>query len=239
MRELKTPQDPTAKAERPEEGTQAEHREEEWNAMQMEDEDSPGAGAGMDDADEVLRDGPPQGERTTENVIGRRWGLPHGCSEPRPRQGEIRITDEVSTVLTEAALENEQDDKAMAAMGIAQNLNKEETVVVARGGGSMSVLKSLAQASRQGDSSKQPNREQCCQACALLQVKWKLHRERAAPVGKMSGSAGMTSPSIDEEKLGRRAEHASKSDQSLASRAWNCATSNGAQNPTGWAGPKG
>ena len=46
-------------------------------------------------------------------------------------------------------LENEQNDKAMAAMGIAQNL-KEETVVVARGGGSKSVRVGPAQAARQG-----------------------------------------------------------------------------------------
>ena len=34
VRELKTPQGPTAKAERPEEAKQAEELEEEWNAMQ-------------------------------------------------------------------------------------------------------------------------------------------------------------------------------------------------------------
>ena len=56
---------------------------------------------------------------------GRRWELPHGCSEPRPRQAEIRIADEVLTTSAQAALESEQIDKAMAAMGIAQNLKKE------------------------------------------------------------------------------------------------------------------
>ena len=46
---------------------------------------------------------------------------------------------------------NEQIDKAMTAMGIAQNLKEEEEgVVVARGGGSKSVQVGLAQAGRQG-----------------------------------------------------------------------------------------
>ena len=42
------------------------------------------------------------------------------------RQAEIRIADEVLSTSAEAALENEQIDKA-AAMGIAQNLEKEES----------------------------------------------------------------------------------------------------------------
>ena len=60
------------------------------------------------------------------------------------------MADEVLTILAQAALENEHVAKAMAAIGIAQNLKKEENVVVARGGGSMSVQEGLAQASRQG-----------------------------------------------------------------------------------------
>ena len=58
---------------------------------------------------------------------------------PRPRQAENRIADEVFAISAEAALENEQIDKAMAATGIVQNLKKEENVVVAPGGGSKSV----------------------------------------------------------------------------------------------------
>ena len=50
--------------------------------------------------------------------------LPHGRSEPRLRQAENRIADEVLAILAEAALENEQIDKAMAAMGIAQNFEE-------------------------------------------------------------------------------------------------------------------
>ena len=50
------------------------------------------------------------------------------------------------TIPAEAALENEQIDKTMAATGIALNLKKEENVVVARGGGSTSVQSGLGQA---------------------------------------------------------------------------------------------
>ena len=48
-------------------------------------------------------------------------GLPPGCSEPRPLQMNIRVADEVLAILAVAALENEQIDKGMAAMGNAQN----------------------------------------------------------------------------------------------------------------------
>ena len=58
--------------------------------------------------------------------------------------------DEVLTILSEAALENAQIDKAVAAMGIAQNLKNEEKAIVARGGGSKSVQMGLEQAARQG-----------------------------------------------------------------------------------------
>ena len=74
------------------------------------------------------------GEELSEQR-GRKWRMPQCCSEPRPHQAEIRIADEVLTILAEAALENQQIDKAMEAMGIAQNLKKEENVVVARGEG--------------------------------------------------------------------------------------------------------
>ena len=90
------------------------------------------------------------GERSAENLLERKWRLPHGCSESRPRQAEIRIADEIMTILPEAALENEQIDKAMVAMGIPHNLKNEDNVVVARGGGSKSVQMGLAQAARQG-----------------------------------------------------------------------------------------
>ena len=109
----------------------------------------------MDDADAVMTEEPrqnsSQGERPAENVPGRKRWLPHGRREPRPRKTEIRIEDEVLTTSAEAAPENKQIDKAMAAMGIAQNL-KEENVVVARGGGSKSVRMGPAQAARHGDS---------------------------------------------------------------------------------------
>ena len=62
----------------------------------------------------------------------------------------MRVADEVLTILAEAALENEQIDKAMEAMGIAQNLKKKENVVVARGGGPKSVHTGLGQAARHG-----------------------------------------------------------------------------------------
>ena len=39
-------------------------------------------------------------------------------------QTKIRVADEVLTSLAAAALENEHIDKAMAAMGIAQNLKR-------------------------------------------------------------------------------------------------------------------
>ena len=61
---------------------------------------------------------------------------------------ELRSADEVLTILTEAALENEQVDKAMENMGIAQNRKQEENVVVARGAGSKSVQMALAQAAQ-------------------------------------------------------------------------------------------
>ena len=92
---------------------------------------------------------PHEDERPTENVTGRTWRLPCGCSEPQPQQ-VIRIADEVLAILAEAALENEQIDKAMEAMGVAQNLEQEENVVMAREEGSKMVLMGLAQAARQG-----------------------------------------------------------------------------------------
>ena len=43
-------------------------------------------------------------ERPTENVTGRKWGLPQGCSESRLQQVEIRVADEVLTILAETAV---------------------------------------------------------------------------------------------------------------------------------------
>ena len=70
----------------------------------------------MDDADAVLteepcQNSPPEGETPAEHATGRRWGFPHGRSEPRPRQADNRIADEVLAILAQAALENEQIDK--------------------------------------------------------------------------------------------------------------------------------
>ena len=58
-------------------------------------------------------------------------GLSSGCSEPRPLQMKLRIAHEILAFLAEAALENALIHKAMAAMGIAQNLKEEENVIVA------------------------------------------------------------------------------------------------------------
>ena len=58
--------------------------------------------------------------------------------------------NEVLTIWAEAVVENEQIDKVMEAMGVAQNLKKEENAVVARGEGSESAHMGLAQAARQG-----------------------------------------------------------------------------------------
>ena len=63
---------------------------------------------------------------------------------------EVRIADEMLTILAVAALENDQIDRAMTGMGTTQNLKKEENVVVARGGGSKSTHAALGQAARQG-----------------------------------------------------------------------------------------
>ena len=143
--------------------------------MQMEDEEDPWAGWGMDEAGETPPGISTNVESQAEDAIGprrraertagrdrRKWrrdrratpefttrtkkahgerdgkksgGLPHGCSEPRQQQAEMRIADGFLTILAEAALENEQMDKAMEAMGIARSLKKEEDIVVARGEG--------------------------------------------------------------------------------------------------------
>ena len=101
----------------------------------------------MQQTKRLLDDSP---EEELREQRGRRWGLPQGCSDSRPPQAEIRIVGEVVTILAEAALWNEQVDKAMETMGVAQNLKKEEKVVVARGEWSRSVQMGLAQAGRQG-----------------------------------------------------------------------------------------
>ena len=79
---------------------------------------------GMDDdavlTEEPRQNSPPEGEKLAEHATGRRWRLPLGRREPRPRQAENGIEDEVLTVSAEAALENEQIDKAVAAVGVAQ-----------------------------------------------------------------------------------------------------------------------
>ena len=117
--------------------------------MRVEIDDS---GDGIEEPRQNL---PHEKKRPTEYVTGSKWGLPHGCSGPRSQQAEIRIADEVLTILAEAALKNEQIDKAMEAMepmgmGTALNLKKEENIVVARGEGSKSVQVGLTQAARLG-----------------------------------------------------------------------------------------
>ena len=54
----------------------------------------------------------------------------------------------MKAVTRQAALENEQIDKGITAMGIALNLKEEENVLLARGGGSKSVQMGLAQHGR-------------------------------------------------------------------------------------------
>ena len=121
---------------------QAEQLEEVRNELHLDEEEDPRAGLGMcetegvpgistwmeslagaaPDPEEVpmgIEDAgvdaescykPPREEKS--RPPGRRSGLPHGCSEPRPQQTEIQITNEVLTILAEAALENRQMDKA-------------------------------------------------------------------------------------------------------------------------------
>ena len=83
-------------------------------------------------------------ERFPERMPGENWSLPHECSEPRPRDNRTRIADEVLTILSEAALENEQIDKAMPVMGVAQNLHE------AKENGPKSLQMGLAQAAGKG-----------------------------------------------------------------------------------------
>ena len=47
-----------------------------------------------DVAEELRQNVPHEKGRPTEKVTERKWGLPHGCSEPRPQPAEIRIADE-------------------------------------------------------------------------------------------------------------------------------------------------
>ena len=72
------------------------------------------------------------------------------CSEPWPTKTKLRVADEILTFLEDAAFENEQIDMAMAAMGIAWNLKKEENLIVATGVGATSVQAGLGQATCQG-----------------------------------------------------------------------------------------
>ena len=85
-------------------------------------------------------------EFTTENVTGKTWELPHGL--PTAAGGDPHR----SRLPAEAALENEQIDKAteaMETMSTAQGFEKEKDIVAARGEGSKSVQLGLAQAARQ------------------------------------------------------------------------------------------
>ena len=79
---------------------------------------------------------------------------------------------------------------------------------------------------------KQPHRAHCCQACALVQDKMEASQRMSSSLWKDARITCKTAGCSDEEKLGQRAEHAANSDQSAASKAWNCADCNGTQNPT-------
>ena len=140
-------QGPTANAMGPTEPKQSLFfdREKEWIDLyeDMEGEEAPGQ-AWPDDAEAVLPEEPNQDSNSTGQepeepppldeerppeespALRRRWSPPPGRSEPPPLQMKIRVADEVLTVLAEAALENEHIDKAMAEMGIAQNLKEYE-----------------------------------------------------------------------------------------------------------------
>ena len=129
--------------------------ENEWNELhdELESEEDPWASMGMDDAEETLpKDQRPAKDAAADRTPGQdqeeqrfrrraasrresrakdEMGLSSGCSEPRPLQMKLRIAHVILTFLAEAALENALIQKAMAAMGIAQNLEEEENVIVA------------------------------------------------------------------------------------------------------------
>ena len=85
--------------------------------------------------------------------------LSPGCSEARPLQMKLRVADKVLALQMEAALQNAQIDLAMAAMGIAQNLKKEENVIVAQGSGSKSVQTGSGTSGTPGTPCGEPTNE--------------------------------------------------------------------------------
>ena len=121
----------------PGEMEQVEQLEQEWNELRLAgaapDPEEVFVGIEDEGVDAESCCNPPREERS--HPPGRRWGVPHGSTEPRPQQ--IQITNEVLTILAEAALEHR-----------IQRRNK--NFVVARGQGSKLVQMGLAQASRQG-----------------------------------------------------------------------------------------
>ena len=64
---------------------------------------------------------------------------------------EVRIADEVLTILAEAALEHYQIDRALTAMGTTQNLKEENVVVAPKKNGSKSTQAALGQAAREDE----------------------------------------------------------------------------------------
>ena len=59
--------------------------------------------------------------------------MAQNCSELRPQQTTLRVAAAFLTCPAETVLENDRIDQKMAAIGIVENLKKEENVGVARG----------------------------------------------------------------------------------------------------------
>ena len=61
------------------------------------------------------------------------------CAEPGPVVAETRLFDEAITVVNEPTNSNLQVDRAMAGVGLVQNLKKEQNTIVTRGTTAMAV----------------------------------------------------------------------------------------------------
>ena len=70
-------------------------------------------------------------------------------NQPGHQASKLRAADDIFTFFMKAAFENKQIGKAVSVMGSAQNLKKEEDVIVARGVGATSVQSGLRQAKSQ------------------------------------------------------------------------------------------
>ena len=133
-----------------------ESKEDYWADMGMDDEEETLPNeqhAGEDAGEERSLSQDFEGRRLPVNdcapeqnlALRMRWGSSLACTSTH-----LRVADEIMTFLGGAPFENEHIDKAVAAMGTAQNLKEEENVMVAREGGSKSVQAGLGQATSQG-----------------------------------------------------------------------------------------